>query len=194
MGPLSLLALLFFTNVGALSKVSVDAAGSAAAPGNVEVERMPTDGAVESSRRVDLFTELSSLRNESSAQFALIAEQFASQAAELSSLRKESMEQFALIAEQFAAQATELSSLRKESTAQFALIAEQFAAQAIERASDRADIIRRFDSVNENLYELLSSTQTPRSAVVDACAQRSVLHITYPQKNKNKFSICSAFA
>ena len=55
---------------------------------------------------------------------------------------------------------------------------------------------------NESLSELLGSTQTPRSAAtVDACAQRSVLHITYPTVNKThplenntELGICSAFA
>ena len=55
---------------------------------------------------------------------------------------------------------------------------------------------------NESLSELLGSAQTPRSAAaVDACAQRSVLHISYPTANKThplenntERGICSAFA
>ena len=92
----------------------------------------------------------------------------------------------------------------------------QFATQAAERAADRKETATRFDSVTEKLKdlldvththseiltELLSSTHTPRSAAfVDACAQRSVLHITFPLINKThplfngvNFGICSAFA
>lgn len=83
------------------------------------------------------------------------------------------------------------------------------AQSAAERASDRADDAERHSAVlnilhahNESLSELLGSTQTPRAAaVVDACAQRSVLHITYPKVNKThplenntENGICSAFA
>ena len=71
-----------------------------------------------------------------------------------------------------------------------------------------ADTTSRFDRIDaeqtrqrvaaaemqESLSELLSSTQTPRSAaLVDACAQRSVLHISYSRPNATP-SICSAFA
>jgi hypothetical protein len=131
------------------------------------LERMITDVAVESARRDDLLmAELSGQRKESAAQFALIARQFA------------------LIAEQFVEQRKDMAAL---SAAQ--------ATNARLFESMNESINRRFDSLEDNVFELLSSTQTPRSAAhVDACAQRSVLHITYPLENKTHLGICSAFA
>jgi len=61
---------------------------------------------------------------------------------------------------------------------------------------------RRIDVVIENLLELLTSTQTPRSAeLVDSCARNAVFHINYSSSDESiisddvsKVHHCSAFA
>ena len=155
---------------GALSNVRGE---DAKPPGN-EHERMIPDRAEDPLRRDDLLlAEVLGQRKESATQFAFITDQFAL-------IR----DQFALIADQYVLLAKQVVELRQD--------------QAFDRAENarRFDSVnRRFDSVNDNLFELLSSTQTPRSAAhVDACAQRSVLHIEYPLQNKTHPGICSAFA
>jgi hypothetical protein len=139
----------------------------------------------------------------SSAQFSALtaarASDRAESAAERASDRAESAaaraSDRAESAAQFSAQAAERASDRAESAA-------QFSAQAAQFASFRAEDAVHKSLFEESLSELLGSTQTPRSAAaVDACAQRSVLHITYPTVNKTnplekstERGICSAFA
>ena len=168
------LALALPTLAGALSSESVNADGSSGALASAEspAEALAT-------RRFDI------LMAHSSAQFSALTAERASDRAESAAVR----------ASDRAQSAAERASDRAESAA-------QFSAQAAEFASFRAEDAAHKSLFEESLSELLGSTQTPRSAAaVDACARRSVLHITYPTVNKThplekstERGICSAFA